>query len=114
MTNQDYAANFSHETVDSGPWASAGSQAFFIHGDSMTGVFEDGDLVIGDPNVAASSGCYAIIQFEASERNCVRRVVMKSGRVWLFAANDTYTPEDFEPEQIRSMLRVVEHRRKVK
>lgn len=115
QTDQDFAANFSHDTVDAGPWSSPGSVAFFVHGDSMSPDFNDKDLVIADPNRAVSSGCFAIVQFgsERDDENKIRRVMTTDAGILLIPSNAKYKTELVPPEQISSLLRVVEHRRAI-
>lgn len=115
LTDQDFAPNFSHETVDAGPWASPGSVAFFVQGDSMAPDFLDGDLVIADPNRPCADHCFAIVQFgpERGEENKLRRVLKTPNGTLLLPSNPKYNKEIVDPEAIVSLLRVVELRRPV-
>ena len=88
------------------PWHESGCFALRVRGDSMinAGIL-DGDKVVVRPQQSADNGQIVVARIE--DEATVKRLLRKSGKVWLMPENDNYEPIDGTYAEIIGIVRGV-------
>ena len=88
------------------PWSDPGCFALRVRGDSMIGAgILSGDLVVVRPQPTADDG--QIVVARLGEEATVKRLLRRSGQVWLMPENDAYSPIDGSQAEIVGLVKAV-------
>ena len=93
--------------------AGVGARAFALRvvGDSMEPRFQEGEIIIVDPDIEAASGDYVVASLEREDAT-LKRYLREGGRDWLVPQNQRYDPIDMTGRDWRIIGRVMEKRQK--
>ena len=88
------------------PWSDPGCFALRVRGDSMIGAgILSGDLVVVRPQPTADSG--QIVVARLGDEATVKRLLRRSGQVWLMPENEAYSPIDGSEAEIVGLVKAV-------
>ena len=88
------------------PWSEPGCFALRVRGDSMIGAgILSGDLVVVRPQPTADDG--QIVVARIGDEATVKRLLRRSGQVWLMPENDAYSPIDGSQAEIVGLVKGV-------
>lgn len=93
--------------------AGVGARAFALRvvGDSMEPRFQEGEIIIVDPDIEAASGDYVVASLEREDAT-LKRYLREGGRDWLVPQNQRYDPIDMTGRDWKIIGRVMEKRQK--
>ena len=93
--------------------AGVGARAFALRvvGDSMEPRFQEGEIIIVDPDIEAASGDYVVASLEREDAT-LKRYLREGGRDFLVPLNRRYDPIEMTGRDWRIVGRVMEKRQK--
>jgi SOS-response transcriptional repressor LexA len=105
-TDQEYPAGWSDEFL----WSTEKGRhvsALRITGESMKPVFNEGDIVVVNPDKEVVSGNFAVVKLLKSGETTIKRVEFYDELIILRPVNDAYKPITIKAEDKENRIRIV-------